>query len=62
MAYYAAAVVADEETVVYRLASGELTRLEREAPEIAAALHRLVAERLAARVAHLVTVVDALEG
>ncbi|MCC7143700.1 MAG: SLC26A/SulP transporter family protein [Candidatus Eisenbacteria bacterium] len=57
-----AAVVADEPTVVYRLASGELTRLEREAPEIAAALHRLVAERLAARVAHLVTVVDALEG
>ena len=56
-----AAVVADEPSVVYSLTAQELTRLEQEMPATAAALHRLVAERLAARVAHLVTVVDALE-
>lgn len=56
-----AGVVADERSVVYCLTAPALAGLERDAPDAAAALHRLIAGRLAARVAHLVTVVDALE-
>lgn len=56
-----ASVVADEPSVVYRLTMSQLQELEREQPALAAALLRLVGELLAARVAHLVSVVDALE-
>jgi hypothetical protein len=47
--------------VVYRLTMAQLRELEREHPALAAALLRLVSELLAARVAHLVSVVDALD-
>jgi SulP family sulfate permease len=56
-----ASVVADEPSVVYRLTMSQLHEMERHQPALAATLLRLVAELLAARVAHLVSVVDALE-
>lgn len=56
-----AAVVADEPSVVYRLALGDLRRMERDDPAAAAAFHQIVARLLAERVAHLVTTVDALQ-
>lgn len=55
-------VVADEPSVVLHLSREELDRLEREEPALALALHRHIGLVLARRVAHLVRVVDALEG
>lgn len=54
-------VVADAPSVVYRLGQDELRRLERDEPGLAVMLHRLVAQALAGRIAHLVTVVEELE-
>jgi sulfate permease, SulP family len=54
-------VVADTPCVVWRLTAPALQRLEREQPALAAAVLRLLAECLSARVSHLVSVVDALE-
>lgn len=56
-----ASVVADEPSVLYRVTMSQLQELERQQPALAVALLRLVGELLAARVAHLVSVVDALE-
>lgn len=55
-------VVADEPSVVLHLSRDELDRLEREEPPLALALYRHIGLVLARRVAHLVRVVDALEG
>lgn len=55
-------VVADEPSVVLHLSREELDRLEREEPPLALALYRHIGGVLARRVAHLVRVVDALEG
>lgn len=55
-------VVADVPSVVVRLSREELDRLERDEPPLAMAVYRLVGLLLAGRVAHLVKVVDALEG
>lgn len=54
-------VVAEAASVVYRLTRAHLLALEQERPELAAAVLRLFCEKMAARVAHLVSVVDALE-
>jgi sulfate permease, SulP family len=54
-------VVATAPSVVYRLTTAHLNLLEQNAPAVAAALHRWVASLLAERVAHLGSVVDALE-
>lgn len=56
-----AAVVALTPSVVYRLTLGHLRLIEQHAPALASALHRWIAGLLAARVAHLGSVVDALE-
>lgn len=56
-----AEVVADEPSVVHRLCAAQLHGLQQHDPALAAALLRLLGERLSARVAHLVSVVDALE-
>lgn len=56
-----ASVVADEPSVVYRLTMQQLRELEQHKPALASALLRLVAALLAARVAHLVGIVDSLE-
>lgn len=55
-------VVADEPSVVLHLSREELDRLEREETALALALYRFIGLALARRVAHLVGVVDALEG
>lgn len=55
-------VVADMPSVVMRLSRDELDRLERDEPQLALAVYRLAGLLLAGRVAHLVKVVDALEG
>jgi sulfate permease, SulP family len=56
-----ASVVADVPTTLTVVTDDDLVRLSEEAPEAAAALHRFVARRLAARAAHLLRAVAALE-
>lgn len=56
-----AAVIADEPSVVYALTREILDEMEKEDPESASLLHRLIIRVMAARVTHLVTVVDALQ-
>ncbi|MBA2667518.1 MAG: SLC26A/SulP transporter family protein [Trueperaceae bacterium] len=56
-----ATVVADEASVVYRLAHDGLEDLTRLAPARAAALHEAVARRIAERVQHVQRVVAALQ-
>jgi hypothetical protein len=57
----APSVVADEPSVVYGLSVANLERMEATAPEIAARIHRMIVQLLAARETHLIRVVDALE-
>lgn len=56
-----AAVVADEDSVVYRLPAELMLQLEQVQPALAAAVHRWLATLLAGRVAHLVGALDSLE-
>jgi SulP family sulfate permease len=56
-----ASVIVDKPGVVYRLTEAALGEIEREEPQIASALHRLMASLLAQRATHLIQVVDALE-
>ncbi len=56
-----AAVVADEQSVVYRLPRQKLEHIEKTDPEAAYALHRIIVHVLVQRVRHLTNVVDALE-
>jgi len=56
-----ASVVVDKPGVVYRLTASALGEIEREDPQIASALHQLMANLLAQRATHLIQVVDALE-
>ncbi|MBI3445458.1 MAG: cyclic nucleotide-binding domain-containing protein, partial [Magnetospirillum sp.] len=44
-----ASVVADQDCTIYRLTARNLERMEAEAPEVAAAFHRLMARQLAER-------------
>jgi CRP-like cAMP-binding protein len=52
--------VAETPSVVLRIGRDEIERLEREQPELAAALHRWLATQLAERLADTRGVVDAL--
>ncbi len=56
----AATVRADAATVAYRLGRSDLQRLREEDPATAAALYAWLARRMAGRIAHLMTTVDAL--
>ena len=56
-----ASIVADEPSTLYRLSLHDLQRIEKEDPEAASLLHRLVVHLLAERVTHLVKTVDALQ-
>jgi SulP family sulfate permease len=56
-----ASVVADVPTTLYRLSRDSLQQMEKENPQAAATLHRLIAHLLSERVAHLVKTVGALE-
>jgi sulfate permease, SulP family len=55
-----ATVVADVDSIVYRLDRERLEALERDDPQLAGAVHRFVASRLAARATHLQRLVTAL--
>ena len=56
-----ATVIADEPTTLYRLTHTDLAAIAGRDPRLTAAFHRLVATRLAERVAHLQRVVAALQ-
>lgn len=55
-----ASVVADQDSVVYRLTRANLIQMETADPQAAAAFHHLIAQLLAQRVTHLIDVVNAL--
>jgi sulfate permease, SulP family len=55
-----ASVVADEPCSVYRLTANALARMEDEAPEVAAAFHRLMARQLAERLRNADQMIKAL--
>jgi len=55
-----ASVVADEPTVVHRLTAEALERMERNAPDAAAALHKFIAQMLAERLANTNKTLQAL--
>ncbi len=55
-----ATVRADEPSVVYRLTKAALERMEREDPRAAAAVYAWLARRMAGRIGHLVSTVEAL--
>jgi SulP family sulfate permease len=55
-----ATVTAAQPGVAYRLAAGDLTKLESEAPRAAAALHRFLLQRVGRRLLHALETVDAL--
>lgn len=57
-----AEVVADEPSTLLRLTRENMARMEREAPQSAALLHRLMVQLLGERVVHLTSTVRALEG
>jgi hypothetical protein len=46
--------MADEPSVVYRLSTDALERMEKEHPFVALALHRLIVEKTANRVNHVI--------
>ncbi len=56
-----ASVIMDTPGVVYRLSLRRLEQIEKEAPDAASLLHRLIVNLLAERVTHLVNTVEALE-
>jgi SulP family sulfate permease len=53
-------VVAEEPSVVLRISRGSIDRLEREEPELAAALHRWLATTLAERLTDAMRTFDVL--
>jgi sulfate permease, SulP family len=55
-------VVASQDVLVARLAEEELAAVERDDPELATALHRMLARKLAARLSATLDTVRALEG
>jgi SulP family sulfate permease len=55
-----ASVVSDQPSTVYRLTKEALERMEREAPDLAAALHRSFARLLAERLTDLTATVGDL--
>ena len=55
-----ASVVADEPCSVYRLTANALARMEEEAPQVAAAFHRLMARQLAERLRNADQMIKAL--
>jgi SulP family sulfate permease len=55
-------VVAEEDSVIFRLSLSDLEAMQANDPQVAATLHRLVAMLLAERVAHLTTVVNSVSG
>jgi SulP family sulfate permease len=55
-----ASVIADTDCVIFRLGVPDLERMEHEAPELAAAFHRLMARQLAERLRHADHVIQAL--
>lgn len=55
-----ATVRADEPSVVYRLTLDDLARLRRDDPRAASGVYEWLARRMAGRIGHLVTTVDAL--
>jgi SulP family sulfate permease len=56
-----ASIVADVPTTLYRLSRESLQRMEKENPQAAANLHRLIAHLLSERVTHLIRTVSTLE-
>ena len=56
-----ASVVADVPTTVYRLSRESLQKMEKENPQAAANLHRIIVHLLSERVSHLVRAVASLE-
>ncbi len=56
-----AAVIADEPSVIYRLSLDTLRRMETQDPNIASTFHQVIVHRLAERVNHLVSAVNALQ-
>jgi sulfate permease, SulP family len=48
-----ATVIADEPSVVYRLFTDALAKLEKEHPVVAIALHRLIVEKTAEHIDHV---------
>lgn len=56
-----AAVIADEPSIIYRLSLDTLKQMEANDADIASTLHQLIIHRLAERVNHLVTAVNALQ-
>jgi SulP family sulfate permease len=56
----AASVVAERPAVIYRLSSDGLAEMAREAPDLAAAFHKLIARLLAERIARNNRTMEAL--
>ena len=56
-----ASVIADGPSIIYRLTRENMQRMEKENPQAAANMHRLIVHLLSERVAHLVKTVNALE-
>jgi SulP family sulfate permease len=54
-------VIADRPSVVYRLTTDSLARMEKEDPEAANAIHRVIVNLVGERMLHLVRTVDALQ-
>jgi len=55
-----AIVVADEEGLAYHLSAAALARMEAEAPELAAAFHRFMAQHLSERLVSTTEVLGAV--
>jgi SulP family sulfate permease len=49
-----ATVIADEPSIVYRLSTDALAQMEKEHPVVAMALHRLIVEKTANRINHVI--------
>jgi sulfate permease, SulP family len=56
-----ASVVAEQSCTAYRLSAEGLARMERDAPDLASAFHRLMARRLAERLLHTNRMIGALQ-
>jgi SulP family sulfate permease len=56
-----ASVVADEACVIYRLTQQSLALMERDEPQAASALHRIIVQLSAERITHLIRAVEALQ-
>jgi SulP family sulfate permease len=56
-----ASVVADEDCVIYRLTREALAQMERDEPQAASALHRIIVQLSAQRITHLIRAVEDLQ-